>query len=110
MGIEKIVIRAAAGKKPVAGNLCTVHCTGFLKEGKKKFWSTKDPGQEPFKFKVGMGQVIRGWDEGVLQMKEGELAEISMTGDYAYGSRGFPHWGIGPNASLIFEIELLSIR
>jgi|EP00979_Chaetoceros_neogracilis_P010307 FKBP-type peptidyl-prolyl cis-trans isomerase len=74
------------------------------------FWSTKDAGQEPFAFQIGMGSVIKGWDEGVLGMALGEVAKIHCTPDYAYGPDGFPAWGIMPNSELIFEIEVLSIR
>lgn len=71
--------------------------------------STKDAGQEPFAFQVGLGQVIKGWDEGVLGMKLGESARLTCSPDYAYGARGFPAWGIQPNSTLIFEIEVLKI-
>lgn len=73
-----------------------------------KFWSTKDPGQEPFSFNVGLGQVIKGWDEGVMTMKLGEVARITCTPDYAYGAAGFPAWGIMGDSTLIFEIEVLA--
>jgi peptidylprolyl isomerase len=74
-----------------------------------KFWSTKDPGQEPFTFTIGQGSVIKGWDEGVLTMKIGEISQITCTPDYAYGAGGFPAWGIMPNSTLMFEIEVLKI-
>ena len=66
----------------------TVHCTGFGKNRdlSQKFWSTKDPGQQPFTFAVGMGQVIKGWDEGVIGMSLGEIAKIHCSPDYAYGT------------------------
>ena len=73
------------------------------------FWSTKDPGQKPFTFTIGLGQVIKGWDEGVIGMELGEIARIKCTPDYGYGAGGFPAWGIMPNSELIFEIEVLSI-
>ncbi|KAA6395419.1 MAG: putative FKBP-type peptidyl-prolyl cis-trans isomerase, partial [Streblomastix strix] len=76
----------------------------------KKFWSTKDPGQKVFTFKVGVGQVIRGWDEGFLSMQLGEEAVLTVTGDYAYGEQGFPAWGITPNATLKFAVQILSIN
>lgn len=69
--------------------------------------STKDPGQQAFSFKVGLGQVIRGWDEGVLGMRLGEIARLTCTPDYAYGAGGFPAWGIQPDSTLVFEIEVL---
>jgi peptidylprolyl isomerase len=109
MGVTRNIIKAGtSGITPRAGQTVTVHCTGYL-EGRKMFWSTKSPGQKVFSFKIGMGQVIRGWDEGVMQMQVGETSELVCTGDYAYGPRGFPAWGIGPNATLTFEIELLSV-
>ncbi|KAJ7295692.1 hypothetical protein O6H91_Y170400, partial [Diphasiastrum complanatum] len=75
----------------------------------QKFWSTKDPGQKPFQFKIGQGSVIRGWDEGVLGMQLGEIAQLRCSPDYAYGQSGFPAWGIQPNSVLVFEIEVLGI-
>lgn len=109
MGVERKVLVEGNNVRPKAGDKITVHCTGYLAEGKKKFWSTLDD-NKPFSFNVGLGQVIRGWDEGMLQMSIGEKAELTMTGDYAYGARGFPAWGITPNATLIFEIEMLKIN
>ncbi|KAL7119330.1 hypothetical protein ACP275_02G056100 [Erythranthe tilingii] len=112
MGIEKELLRAGTGPKPVSGQKVTVHCTGFGKNGdlSKKFWSTKDPGQKAFTFKIGQGDVIRGWDDGVLAMQVGELARLKCTPDYAYGPSGFPAWGIEPNSDLVFEIEVLSAK
>ena len=109
MGVERTVIKAGSGATPSRGQTVTVHCTGYLAEGKKKFWSTKDT-NEPFAFKVGLGQVIKGWDDGCMQMQIGETAELAMTGDFAYGAKGFPAWGIGPNAALIFEIDLIKAQ
>ncbi|GFP99447.1 peptidyl-prolyl cis-trans isomerase fkbp12 [Phtheirospermum japonicum] len=110
MGFHKEVLRTGSGPKPVAGQKVTVHCTGFGKSGdlSQKFWSTKDPGQQPFSFQIGKGKVIKGWDEGVLGMQVGEVARLRCSPDYAYGPNGFPAWGIQPNSVLIFEIEVLS--
>jgi len=72
--------------------------------------ATKDPGQTTFSFKIGLGQVIKGWDEGVMDMSQGEIAKLKCTPDYAYGSGGFPAWGIMPNSELHFEIELLEFK
>mmetsp|Transcript_29215 Transcript_29215/g.62067 ORF Transcript_29215/g.62067 Transcript_29215/m.62067 type:complete len:113 (-) Transcript_29215:309-647(-) len=112
MGFTKTVLRAGNGVLPKRGQQVTVHCTGYGKNRDlaEKFWSTKDPGQEPFTFQVGMGQVIKGWDEGVIGMSLGEVAKIHCSPDYAYGSGGFPAWGIMPNSELAFEIEVLSFR
>mmetsp|Transcript_1023 Transcript_1023/g.953 ORF Transcript_1023/g.953 Transcript_1023/m.953 type:complete len:112 (-) Transcript_1023:135-470(-) len=111
MGFQKSVLREGSGSTPSVGNNVTVHCTGFGKNRdlNERFWSTKDPGQEPFTFKIGIGQVIKGWDEGVMTMKLGEIARIHCTPDYAYGAGGFPAWGIQPNSELVFEIEVLKI-
>uniref|UniRef100_A0A0F7GZ89 peptidylprolyl isomerase n=1 Tax=Hypseocharis bilobata TaxID=253189 RepID=A0A0F7GZ89_9ROSI len=112
MGVEREVIRPGTGPKPVAGQSVTVHCTGYGKNGdlSQKFWSTKDPGQQTFTFQIGRGNVIKGWDEGVMQMQLGEVARLRCSPDYAYGAGGFPAWGIQPNSVLVFEIELLSAK
>ncbi|GAA0163342.1 chaperone [Lithospermum erythrorhizon] len=112
MGIDKELIRPGSGPKPVPGQAVTVHCTGFGKNRDlaEKFWSTKDPGQQPFTFKIGKGNVIKGWDEGVLGMQVGEVARLKCSPDYAYGPSGFPAWGIQPNSELVFEIEVLSLE
>jgi peptidylprolyl isomerase len=70
MGFTKEILKEGSGGKPTAGKTVTVHCTGYGKNGDLgvKFWSTKDPGQEPFSFTIGRGQVIKGWDEGVMTM------------------------------------------
>eukprot|EP01091_Cochliopodium_minus_P012599 TRINITY_DN3849_c0_g1_i1.p1 TRINITY_DN3849_c0_g1~~TRINITY_DN3849_c0_g1_i1.p1 ORF type:complete len:111 (+),score=30.99 TRINITY_DN3849_c0_g1_i1:71-403(+) len=107
MGITKTLIKKGTGVKIQKGNKVTVHCTGVIKETGKKFWSTHD-GNKPFSFQIGRGQVIRAWDEGVLDMEIGEVTKIEATPDWAYGSTGFPEWGIYPNSILIFEIEVLS--
>ncbi|KAG2557948.1 peptidyl-prolyl cis-trans isomerase FKBP12-like [Panicum virgatum] len=67
-------------------------------------------GQQPFSFNIGLGSVIKGWDEGVMTMQVGEVARIQGTLDYAYGASGFPTWGIQPNLVLVFEIEVLSAQ
>ncbi|OIT33388.1 PREDICTED: peptidyl-prolyl cis-trans isomerase FKBP12 [Nicotiana attenuata] len=112
MGVEKEVVRAGNGPKPQPGQTVTVHCTGFGKNRdlNQKFWSTKDPGQQPFSFRVGQGQVIKGWDEGVLSMQVGEVARLTCSPDYAYGAAGFPAWGIQSNSVLVFEIEVLGAQ
>ncbi|KAL1557846.1 Peptidyl-prolyl cis-trans isomerase fkbp12 [Salvia divinorum] len=112
MGIDKELIRQGNGPKPTPGQTVTVHCTGFGKNRdlNLKFWSTKDAGQKPFSFQIGKGSVIKGWDEGVLGMQLGEVAKLKCSPDYAYGSGGFPAWGIQPNSVLVFEIEVLSIE
>eukprot|EP01120_Amphizonella_sp_Union-15-10_P013931 TRINITY_DN657_c0_g1_i1.p1 TRINITY_DN657_c0_g1~~TRINITY_DN657_c0_g1_i1.p1 ORF type:complete len:112 (-),score=18.29 TRINITY_DN657_c0_g1_i1:130-465(-) len=111
MGVTKELVKEGNGLPPKPGQLITVHCTGWVAgDPPKKFWSTKDPGQKVFSFNVGKGKVIRGWDEGMLTMKLGEIARLTITSDYGYGPSGFPSWGIPGGATLIFEIEILKIQ
>lgn len=112
MGVEKQILTLGNGPKPVAGQQVTVHCTGYGKNGdlSQKFWSTMDPGQQPFTFQIGKGSVIKGWDEGVMGMQVGEVARLRCSPDYAYGAGGFPAWGIQPNSVLDFEIQVLKVE
>ena len=75
-----------------------------------RFWSTKDPGQQPFTYQAGVGKVIKGWDQGCLGMKIGEVRELIIPGDEGYGAGGFPAWGIPPNGTLYFTLECLEIK
>ncbi|XP_014668839.1 PREDICTED: peptidyl-prolyl cis-trans isomerase FKBP12-like [Priapulus caudatus] len=109
-GVSKQIVREGTGNYPKAGDSITVHCTGCLTTPPKKFWSTKDAGQQPFTFQVGLRKVIAGWDEGCLQMRKGEVARLTIAGHKGYGASGFPAWGITPNAELLFEIEILTIN
>jgi len=111
MGVIRKVLRAGTGAMPKRGDKITVHCTGYVQnaEDRKKFWSTLDT-NEPFSFNVGLGQVIKGWDEGMMQMAIGEEAELTMTSDYGYGAKGFPAWNIPGGATLTFVIEMLKIN
>jgi FKBP-type peptidyl-prolyl cis-trans isomerase FkpA len=104
MKIEKITI--GTGKSPKSGDTVTVHYTGWLTDG-TKFDSSVDR-NDPFAFVLGAGQVIQGWDEGVAQMKVGDKAKLTIPPEKAYGKDGYPG-AIPPNATLIFEVELLSI-
>ncbi len=94
------------GAEAVSGKSVTVHYTGTLENG-SKFDSSVDRG-EPFRFRLGKGEVIRGWDQGVAGMKVGGKRRLEIPPDLAYGARGFPPV-IPPNSTLIFEIELLGV-
>jgi len=104
MKTEKLVI--GTGKAPKPGDTVTVHYTGWLTDG-AKFDSSVDRG-EPFAFVLGTGQVIQGWDEGVASMRVGDKARLTVPPEQAYGEQGYPG-AIPPNATLIFEVELLAI-
>lgn len=92
---------------PKNGQTAVVHYVGTLDNG-KEFDSSRKRGK-PFKFTVGKGEVIRGWDEGVAQLSVGQRAKLVCSPDYAYGSRGHPGI-IPPNATLTFDVELLGIE
>ena len=104
MKIEKIT--SGNGASPKKGDTVVVHYTGWLTDG-AKFDSSVDR-NDPFEFVLGTGQVIRGWDEGVATMKVGDKAKFTIPPELAYGKEGYPG-AIPPNATLIFEVELLSI-
>ena len=102
----------AAGTGPIVakGDTVTVPATGTVAQTMKKFWSTKDPGQQPFTYQAGVGKVITGWDQGCLGMNVGETRNLRIPADEGYGQGGFPAWGIPPGGTLLFEIEVLSIK
>ncbi|KAG6910621.1 FK506 binding protein proline rotamase rapamycin-binding protein [Tephrocybe rancida] len=92
---------------PKKGDKVQIHYVGTLADG-SKFDSSRDRGS-PFETEIGVGKVIKGWDEGVPQLSLGQKANLIATPDYAYGSRGFPPV-IPPNSILKFEVELLKIN
>jgi peptidylprolyl isomerase len=108
-GLEYQILQEGNGASPQKGKKVTVHYTGWLNsnnEPGKKFDSSVDRGS-PFSFTIGVGQVIRGWDEGVMGMKMGEKRRLYIPADLGYGSRG-AGGAIPPNAALIFDVELIN--
>uniref|UniRef100_A0A453BTM5 peptidylprolyl isomerase n=2 Tax=Aegilops tauschii subsp. strangulata TaxID=200361 RepID=A0A453BTM5_AEGTS len=105
-GLKKKLVKEGEGwERPETGDEVEVHYTGTLLDG-TKFDSSRDRGT-PFKFKLGQGQVIKGWDQGIKTMKKGENAVLTIPPDLAYGEAGSPPT-IPPNATLQFDVELLS--
>jgi peptidylprolyl isomerase len=110
-GLQMTDTKAGTGASPKTGQLCVMHDTGWLyQNGAKgaKFDSSVDRGQ-PFEFPIGTGRVIRGWDEGVASMKVGGKRTLIIPPDLGYGARG-AGGVIPPNATLVFEVELLAIK
>jgi len=108
MGVEVQTIKEGDGSTfPKTGQTVVVHYTGTLTDG-TKFDSSRDRGK-PFKFKIGKGEVIRGWDDGVAQMSVGQRAKLTCSPDYAYGSKGHPGI-IPPNSTLVFDVELIKLE
>ena len=112
--LRRIDDQVGTGALATAGSDVTVHYTGWLYEQTapdqrgRKFDSSRDRG-EPFTFLLGAGQVIRGWDDGVAGMRVGGRRTLLIPAGYAYGRRGAGNV-IPPNASLVFEVELLDVK
>jgi FKBP-type peptidyl-prolyl cis-trans isomerase FkpA len=116
-GITELIrddVQTGDGAEAVPGSSVTVHYTGWLWDGTRgdhrgtQFDSSRDR-NDPFTFRLGGGQVIRGWDEGVAGMKVGGRRTLTIPPAYGYGTRGVPG-DIPPNATLIFDVELLGVR
>jgi peptidylprolyl isomerase len=106
-GLGYVDLVEGTGPRPKKGDTVRVHYTGWLKSG-AKFDSSLDRGT-PFEFPIGTGRVIRGWDEGVMEMKVGGKRKLIIPAHLGYGDRG-AGGVIPPGATLIFEVELLGIR
>ncbi len=107
-GLKYVDFQAGTGESPQAGQTVVVNYTGWLQADGVKFDSSLDSGQ-PFSFPLGQGDVIKGWDEGVATMKVGGHRRLVIPPDLAYGAQGFAP-AIPPDATLIFDVELLNIE
>jgi peptidylprolyl isomerase len=105
-GLKYVDEVVGAGDSPAKGKKVKVHYTGRLTDG-KQFDSSVDRGQ-PFEFVIGVGQVIQGWDEGVISMKVGGKRQLIIPSELGYGARG-AGGAIPPHAELIFDVELLGV-
>ena len=110
-GLQMIDTQAGTGASPKQGQTAVVHYTGYLNDNGnkgKKFDSSVDRGQ-PFEFPIGQGRVIKGWDEGVASMKVGGKRTLIIPPQLGYGARG-AGGAIPPNATLIFDVELVGVK
>ena len=111
-GLQYVDTSVGKGQLPTNGQKCVVHYTGWLWEGNRKgkqFDTSKDGGG-PFEFKIGVGGVIKGWDEGVLTMRVGGKRILIIPSSLGYGSKGTNDGVIPPDATLYFEIALLKVK
>lgn len=101
----------ADGSVAKAGDTVWVHYTGKLADTGKEFDSSKGPGRgEPIDFVLGAGRVIKGWEEGIAGMKIGDKRQLTIPATLGYGASGTPGGPIPPNATLVFDVELMGLR
>jgi peptidylprolyl isomerase len=111
-GLQWTDTKEGTGPSPRPGQICVMDYTGWLWENGakgKKFDSSIDRGK-PFEFPIGQGRVIKGWDEGVATMKVGGKRTLLIPPQLGYGARGTPGGPIPPNATLLFEVELIAVK
>ena len=107
-GLKSWILRPGTGATPQNGQEVEVHYTGWLKHNGRLFDSSLNRGK-PFRFRLGAGEVIPGWDQGVALMKVGEKRQFELPADLAYGENG-AGGVIPPGAALLFDVELIAIR
>ena len=106
-GLQYIEVEAGTGTQAAAGKVVSVHYTGKFQDG--KVFDSSIPRGEPITFPLGKGSVIKGWDEGIALMKVGGKAQLIIPPNLAYGENG-AGGVIPPNATLVFDVELVSIK
>ena len=107
-GLKIYVERSGDGPKVVKGSQVKVHYDGWLAEDYSKFDSSRDK-RRPFKFELGAGKVIKGWEEGIEGLRAGSKIQLIIPAKLAYGKAGVPSMGIPEDAELIFKVEVLKI-
>ena len=106
-GLEYVTLKEGEGEVAKSGQTITIHYTGTLTNG-KKFDSSRD-NNKPLVMPIGVGRLIKGWDEGIPGMKVGERRKLTIPGNLGYGADGFPP-DIPPDATLLFDVELLGVN
>jgi len=106
-GLEYVEVTAGTGTQATAGKTVKVHYTGKFPDG--KVFDSSIPRGEPLEFVLGIGKVIKGWDEGIALMKVGGKAQLTIPPHLAYGERG-AGGVIPPNATLVFDVELVDVK